>query len=320
MIGAEDPDVPVLPDALPRRVPFEHALSRAAVGDASCEQLVSTFEAELSWVRHDTSFYHCWIAEITEAVEGALREALRRRVQDLLGVPLASTSMVTAQRMDPGDHATSHTDRPLLGYEAARVVLHLNRGWREADGGRCELLDAHAGAPVDSLPPAWDHAFVFLASPDSHHAVRPAAVVRRTAVFHFWHAGNTPELSRDLRAWFHDFRVADLPRALDAQVAEAEARVDDDLSLRAAAVAWSIARFGAEVDEVAAAYAWALDGQAPEAAPSASLALAAWIHELYTEQFDARRWAALAPRCAVLASSLDPLGALARRCFPLGAP
>ena len=44
------------------------------------------------------------------------------RMREITGLPLVERFMVTAQRMLPGQVIGIHSDRPLLGYEIARLV------------------------------------------------------------------------------------------------------------------------------------------------------------------------------------------------------
>lgn len=314
----------LLPDAIPHDSPYRFAFSRAALGTPACEALARLFDEDVPWARHDASFYACFLAVVTDRVDPALLAALPPRMGELLGLPLTTKVHVTIQRMEPGDHALVHTDRPLAGYESARLVVQLNPDWRADDAG---LLEVHATDRGDdvchSLAPRWDHAFAFAMTPGSHHAVTPAIRPRRSAVFNFWHVGNTDEVAELVRSTFDGLRFDALPRQLDPVIAAAEATLPEDLTHRAGLIALVLTRWGYDAEEVGRAYTRALDpGPAPawplgDHEEDMALTLAAWLAELHLDHFDLERWATLS---AVL-DGRDPsawprLSAVWARTFP----
>lgn len=295
----------LLADAIVHRSPYRYAMSAAALGPEAAHALARLFDEDVPWARHDASFYACFLAVVTDRVDPALRVALARRVSVLLDVPLTDDVHVTVQRMDLGDHALVHTDRPLVGYEAARVVVQLNPGWRDEDGGRLEVhASEQGGQPVATMLPTFDAAFAFAQTPASHHAVARSARPRRSAVFNFWHVGNTEALAPHVRATFEGLRFDQLPASLDAVMLDAEETLPEDVTHRAGLIALVLARWGYEDAVVAAAYVAALSrtedagwplapGEASEA--QVALALASWMTELHLDHFDLERWAVLAP-------------------------
>lgn len=291
----------LLTDATLHRSPYRFAMSEHALGEAACDALVRLFDEDVAWARHDASFYACFLAVVTDRVDPALLAALPKRVSALLDVPLTDHVHVTVQRMEPGDHALVHTDRPLVGYEAARVVVQFNRGWSEGDGGLLEVHTlAQGGEVVASLPPRYDAAFVFAQTPASHHAVTPARTQRRSAVFNFWHVGNTEALAQHVRATFDGLRFDMLPAALDEVMLDAEATLEEDVTHRAGLIALVLTRWGYEAETVTRAYTQALqrtdvagwplsnDGAPDEA--TVATALASWMTELHLDHFDLDRW------------------------------
>jgi hypothetical protein len=106
--------------------PFPLAVADAMFDDAVLARLTALFEGWAGWPRHEDTFYRCWITEVHDELDPAWLAGLRHEVSEALGVPLAGPVRVTAQRMAPGDGSDRHTDRPLAGYEAARLVLQLD--------------------------------------------------------------------------------------------------------------------------------------------------------------------------------------------------
>lgn len=300
----------LLADATVHRSPYRYAMSAHALGPDAAAALARLFDEDVPWARHDASFYACFLAVVTHRVDPALRVGLARRVSALLDVPLTDAVHVTVQRMELGDHALVHTDRPLVGYEAARVVVQLNEGWQPEHGGRLEVHSAaEGGEVVATMLPTFDAAFAFAQTPASHHAVARSTRPRRSAVFNFWHVGNTEALAPFVRGTFDGLRFDQLPDSLDAVMLDAEETLPEDVTHRAGLIALVLARWGYEGDVVHQAYVAALSRTEaagwPLGAGSASesevaLALASWLTELHLDHFDLDRWAVLDARLAAV--------------------
>ncbi len=293
-------------DATVHRSPYRFAMSAHALGDEASAAVARLFDEDVPWARHDASFYACFLAVVTDRIDPALLASLPGKIGVLLGVPLTDRVHVTVQRMEPGDHALVHTDRPLVGYEAARVVVQFNHDWRDEDGGLLEVhTQADGGQVVASMLPRYDAAFAFAQTPSSHHAVTPAKRQRRSAVFNFWHVGNTEEVAEAVRATFDGLRFDMLPGSLDDVMLDAEATLPEDVTHRAGLIALVLTRWGYDAAAVTRAYARALDRTedagwpiAHDAADEAdtALALASWMTELQLDHFDLDRWEVVSRR------------------------
>lgn len=312
----------LLSDAAVRQAPFPYAVCARACAEDVLTALDAVCDGTVDWARHDDSFYACWLAVVSDRLPSALIDALRQRVESLLDLDLAPGAHVTVQRMEPGDHALPHTDRPQVGEEVARVVLHLNHAWSDADGGALEVLGGADGPVAERLYPARGAAFVFTMCPASHHAVCPTARPRRSVVFNFWHVGNTPDVARLVADLFAGARLDQLPRALDAQVTEAESRLPDDVTHRAGLVALALARWGYAPSVQAQGYAAALVAPVPRAVPGEdeedlAIVLACWLTHLRLDPFEVPAWRALAQALAPIDPARTPTLADAwRACFP----
>lgn len=215
----------MLADPTLHTTPFRYLTCSPALDEAFCQALARRFEdPSLEWTEHRT-FYEASIADITASTQAP--PGLVERVAELTGMPLTPQVQITAQRMGPGQFAERHTDRPLLGYESVRLVLQLNRAHR---GGELVVGDrVH--------PPTWNSAFLFVLHPGSEHAIREVLSERRTVVFHFWHAANTPELKDAVEALFSGLSFAGLGDFETADMTEEE-------SHEAGCVAWCLQRWG----------------------------------------------------------------------------
>ena len=284
---------------------FEQALGEKRLGEVR-----AAITDALDWVRHD-SFYQCHMAQLTEQLSPAFLAALRERVAEISGWPLAEQVNVTAQRMGRGDHAKPHTDRPLLGFETVRLVVQLTEDWSPSRGG---WFCAHPDVAGEAL--AWrrgahaDGAVLFAADPAAHHSVTPVVDSRLTAVFNFWHLGNTEHTEAWVAGLFAQADLGALPPELDALVVHSEATLPFELTTRAALAAWACSRWTDDVAVVRAAYLATLkDGPPDVATPTAAL-LASWAALLFDEGFPVRAWAPLAER--VWAEQLEGAAAEAR--------
>jgi hypothetical protein len=274
--------------------PWPHWTTEAALTPADLARVRAAFGRVDAWDRHET-FYQAFMGDLTPHLPPTWGEALTHALAPRLGAPLLPRFTATAQRMLPGDHARPHTDRPLVGYEAARVVLQLTDAWTPAHGGWFEVFDAPDRPPTRRRAPRANSAVAFLLRDRAWHAVTPTAAPRATVVLNLWHAGNPPALADTVHAWFDGIRHAHLPRALDPIAIEAEGLHDEDVTAQAADAAWIALRWGFDDAAILAAYRAALPapGGPPPPVPAA---LAAWVARLRRGGFDPDAWATLGAR------------------------
>lgn len=272
--------------------PFEGFTTEALLRPEEARFLRGLFEVPTEWEHHYGTFYECFLAEVTAHVPQGVLDRVREALMRQTGVPLSRDHKVTVQRMEPGQQARVHSDRPLLGFEAARVVLQLNDDWREEDGGLfCTHPTAEGTTDCMRRLPHDNSAFAFVMRGSSYHSVTPVRRTRRTVVLHHWHVGNTPEVRRVLLALGGELRFDGLPTDADAALQRLEEAGDDDAAWRAGMTAALLQRWGLPDEEVAASVRGT--SEHPETA------LAQWVVELLGGSFDVDAWAVLAPRMAV---------------------
>ena len=261
--------------------------------------LEALFRADVRWVRHEDHFYECFIADVSAALDPRWLRALAHRMATLTGIELTDKVQVTIQRMEPGDHAAPHTDRPLVGYEAARLVVQLDRDWATEDGG---CFRAFSGDDlVIARWPQRNSAVGFTLTAASLHDVLPTHRVRRSVVFNFWHIGNTEAVQAMVHSLFAHMDFGSLPLAVAAVADVAEVTHTETATHRASAVAIALLAWGYDPDEAAAGYLLALSPDAvcePVDALTAAAALARWLVRLHTEDFDLDVWEQLRQRLA----------------------
>lgn len=111
-------------------------------------------------------------------------------MEALFSIELADVFSVTAHRLVPGQGIGLHTDRPLLGYESHRMVVHFGPEFRDQNGGHLLFFNSENS---DDLAQAFrtvhNSAVGFELSPSSYHAVAElSGGVRYTLVYSFWRA------------------------------------------------------------------------------------------------------------------------------------
>ena len=288
------PSAQMLSDPRHQNEPFPFFRCDHAFGSEACAGFEQLFGAGAAWQARDDSFYSCFLREVTAELPAELLLDAATRMRAITGLPLTDQVVVSAQRMEPGQVVGVHSDRPLLGYEAARVVLQLNRGWQREHGGLLELYDSPEGPPVAEVEPVYDAAFGFVLHEGSYHGVARVNRTRRSLVFNFWHAANTPELADAVTALFADLHFSELPAALDPVATEAESRLPEDVTFRASLTALALHRWGYDAAAVVSGYRFGA-GSSPDAADAAgeraaAVRLADWVARLKTGSFDLEQW------------------------------
>jgi hypothetical protein len=312
----------LLDNPVHHRHPYPFFTSESAFSPAVCAQLEGLFAQDLPWLAHGGSFYEVRNCDVTERMTPGLLPALAERTRTLTGLPLTQQVAVTAQTMAPGQRIGVHTDRPLAGWEAARVVVQLNRGWRPADGGVLRAHDDAAGTRVcASQAPRFNSAFGFVMHPGSYHSVTETARPRRTLVFNFWHIGNSPPLGEAVQALFTRMQFGELPDLLDPDRRVAELDLPEDETYRALVVATALQRWGLPEAVIRDGYRAATGRAAPPAtdcAAGVAIALAHWAAHLYCDDFDLAQWQRLSLTLPPLApTDRSRLAAFGQVAFPV---
>ncbi len=160
--------------------PFSYALSARAFDDGVSADVLKWLESEAPWKLVETDFYEQFEFNFLDAVlpvgltflrEQMFIDTLATKIQKLFGVSLSGRADATAHKLLPGQRIRIHNDF-IPEAETHRLLIQLNRGWEDEDGGF--LLFFNSQDPVDVhkvLRPVHNSAVAFAISPDSHHAV-----------------------------------------------------------------------------------------------------------------------------------------------------
>ncbi len=275
------------------QTPFPFFAVDATFSEEQCAALEQLFVQDNEWQHRDGAFYRCSLCDVTDAIPATFHADVLARMREITGLPLIKRFMVTAQRMLPGHVIGIHSDRPLLGYEIARLVVQLNKNWQAEHGGVLELFASPAGEAVFRVNPEHNKAFGFLLHPKSYHGVTEVTQPRQTVVFNFWHVANTPELEDHIKALFANLHFSELPAALDPIATDAEANLPEEVTFRAGTAAIALHRWGYDAATVVSGYQYSAGlngGETHDAETYAAVRLADWVAYLYRDSFDLARW------------------------------
>jgi hypothetical protein len=276
--------------------PFPFFSVTSAFSAEQCAALEGLFLPDAEWQHRDGAFYRCSLRDVTDNIPASFQLELLNRMREITGLPLVNRVLVTAQQMLPGQVIGIHSDRPLLGYEMARLVLQLNKHWQTEHGGVLELFSSPKGEAVFRLNPEYNNAFGFLLHVDSHHGVTEVTQPRQSVVFNFWHAGNTPELATYVQALFANLHFSALPAALNAVASVAELNLPEETTFRAGTAAIALQRWGYAEAIIISGYqhsAGLANCDTGDAETYAAVLLADWVAYLYRDAFDLARWTIL---------------------------
>jgi hypothetical protein len=273
--------------------PFPFFYVNSAFSEEQCAALEYLFLQDGEWQHRDGAFYRCSLKDVTESIPTTFLTEVLGRMREITGLPLMNRVVVTAQRMQPGQVIGIHSDRPLVGYEIARLVVQLNKQWQAEHGGVLELFSSAESEAVFSVNPEYNKAFGFLLHVDSYHGVTEVTQPRQTVVFNFWHPANTPELATHIQALFANIHFSELPTALNPVASAAELSLSEDTTFRAGTAAVALHRWGYDEATIVDGYrhsAGLATCDTNDAETYAAVLLADWVACLYRDSFDLARW------------------------------
>ena len=160
--------------------PFPYAVSARAFDSIVSVDILAWLESGAPWKLVETDFYEQFEFSFVDAVlpagltflrEQTFIESLATQIQKLFGVVLSGRVDATAHRLLPGQRIRIHNDF-IPEAETHRLLIQLNRGWVDGDGGFLLFFNSQDPADVHKiLRPVHNSAVAFAISPDSHHAV-----------------------------------------------------------------------------------------------------------------------------------------------------
>jgi hypothetical protein len=165
--------------AAARSDPFPHTASREALPPALAERTLRWMEERAPWRLRVAAFYEQWEMHLDPAVlpddllELLIPETVDSPMDGLLPSDHGRVRLaeVTAHRMVAGQTIRIHNDhRP--GGETHRILVQLNRGWHDDQGGLLMLFGSDDAEDVRRvIRPAHGSGLGFAISERSFHAV-----------------------------------------------------------------------------------------------------------------------------------------------------
>jgi Rps23 Pro-64 3,4-dihydroxylase Tpa1-like proline 4-hydroxylase len=176
--------------------PFRYSVVPKALRPELGGAVLDWLEGDAPWSLKIAEFYEQHELTITNEVlpanlrddfsEASLR-TLRDYVSTVFQVQLGARIDVTAHRLTEGQRIRIHNDY-IPGRETHRLLIQLNRGWSDENGGALMLFGSGGATEVHQiLRPVHNSGLLFEISQRSLHAVTPIRSGERyTLVFSFF--------------------------------------------------------------------------------------------------------------------------------------
>lgn len=176
--------------------PFPYFTATEGFGRRLSSAILEWLETEERWDLVEAGFYEQYEFSLSEVqppphlgflLQRSFLDELRSKVEHIFGVRLTELIDCTVHKLVQGQRIRIHNDF-IPGAETHRVIVQLNRGWRDEQGGFLMLFNS--GDPSDVhrvLSPVHDSVVGFAISEASHHAVSTTHSGERfTLVFSFY--------------------------------------------------------------------------------------------------------------------------------------
>jgi Rps23 Pro-64 3,4-dihydroxylase Tpa1-like proline 4-hydroxylase len=160
--------------------PFPYAITkRTFIGEISYA-ILEWLQTKAPWQLVETDFYEQFEFSLFDAdLPPCIRflgdrtfiDVLSAEIEKLFGVRLAERVDVTAHRLIQGQRIRIHNDY-IFGGETHRLLIQLNHGWRDEDGGFLLFFNSPDPSDIHKVfRPVHNTAIAFAISSDSNHAV-----------------------------------------------------------------------------------------------------------------------------------------------------
>lgn len=160
--------------------PFPYAITTRTFDDDVSYSILEWLQAEAPWKLVETNFYEQFEFSLVDAdPPSCLRfltapifiASLSTMIEKLFGVSLGERVDVTAHKLIQGQRIRIHNDY-IFGGETHRLLIQLNHGWKDEDGGLLMFFNSPEPSDVHKVfRPVHNTAVAFAISSDSNHAV-----------------------------------------------------------------------------------------------------------------------------------------------------
>ncbi|GAB4197044.1 MAG: hypothetical protein OHK0022_15040 [Roseiflexaceae bacterium] len=177
--------------------PFLHFRVQQVFDGPVCDRLLRWFETEAPWQVATSHFYQIYRFNMLEtpalnSVGCGFAEQtftqLKGRAEELFGTALEDRVTVIAHKVLPGQKIGIHNDAPQGDAETHRLVVQLNSGWKDENGGYLLFFNSNNPRDIAQIyPPVHNTAVGFELSPHSYHAVSQVEKgTRFSLIYSFW--------------------------------------------------------------------------------------------------------------------------------------
>jgi Rps23 Pro-64 3,4-dihydroxylase Tpa1-like proline 4-hydroxylase len=180
--------------------PFEYFVSRQALREDLSTKLLKWLETEAPWKLVETDFYEQYEFSFWDAVvpsdllvfrESDLLSALKTTIEHLFRVSLGNDIEIAAHKLIPGQRIRIHNDF-IDGEKTYRLLIQLNRGCKDEDGGLLLLFNSSDPADIHkAFRPIHNSALGFVVSTISNHAVSTIHRGERFTLVYSFHGKNS---------------------------------------------------------------------------------------------------------------------------------
>lgn len=178
-----------------RIAPFPHAVTASLLEPAVAEQVLQWLETDAPWKLRIADFYEQHEFELSDRtlpvrLRGLVSPDAVKAYIETMVAPIADGSVrlveATAHKLCGGQAIRIHNDY-IGGEETHRLLVQLNRGWADENGGFLMLFSSpNADDLARIIRPLHGSAVAFEISPKSYHAVSATTGGERyTLVFAF---------------------------------------------------------------------------------------------------------------------------------------
>jgi Rps23 Pro-64 3,4-dihydroxylase Tpa1-like proline 4-hydroxylase len=176
--------------------PFQYFVLTKAFDREQSEPILSWFVTDAPWKLVETDFYEQYEfdffdVEVPEYLfflkEKPFLDYLTKKVERIFEVKLKSQIDLTAHKLLQGQRIRLHNDY-IEGQETHRILIQLNRNWKDENGGFLLFFNSSDPADVHRVfRPIHNTSVGFAISPKSNHAVSTIhAGERYTLVYSFY--------------------------------------------------------------------------------------------------------------------------------------
>ena len=160
--------------------PFPLIHSSAVLSPQLASNLLSWLETYDSWNLIQTDFYEQYEFNFQDANipshlncfdDGTFNLAALKIMSEIFEVKLEDSVDIVAHKLTPGQKIGIHNDN-LEGAETHRLIIQLNSGWREENGGYFMTFKSDDARNIHQIvAPLHNSAIGFAITENSHHAV-----------------------------------------------------------------------------------------------------------------------------------------------------